>query len=217
MVVSTPSWHSISGKLQRFERSSTQLSWKAVGKPMLVVVGKQGLGWDVHFKNEQSQAAIKQEGDGLTPMGIYVIGSLFGFDEKSNHKMPYFPLKDTSVCVDDVKSTYYNQLIDSATVSQKDWHSGEQMRQIPQYKWGAVLQYNTTPTTPGAGSCIFLHSWTSPNSGTAGCIAMEESNLKTNLNWLDARKNPVIAIFSMQDYKYVKSKWKLPKWNNPSS
>jgi len=210
IIVSTPNWNSINGQMQRFERNSTQDAWKAVGKPIAVVIGKNGMGWDAHFKNKQDQSVIKREGDGLTPMGIYGIGPTFGFNEKSNNKISYFPLTDTSVCVDDVKSTYYNQLIDSASVPKKDWDSGEQMRQVPQYKFGVVVQYNTAPETPGAGSCIFMHIWKSPTSGTAGCIAMEESNLKTSLNWLDPKKNPLIAIFTMQDYKKVKSAWKLP-------
>lgn len=200
IIVSTPNWNSISGQMQRFERKSTQHAWKAVGKPIAVVIGKHGLGWDSRFKNKQDQSVIKREGDGLTPMGIYAIGPTFGFDEKSNNKISYFPLTDTSVCVDDVKSTYYNQLIDSASVLKKDWNSGEQMRQVPQYKFGAVVQYNKAPETPGAGSCIFMHIWKSPSSGTAGCIAMEESNLKANLNWLDPKKHPMIAIFTVQAF-----------------
>lgn len=169
------------------------------------------MGWDLHFKNIQDQSAIKHEGDGLTPVGVYAIGSTFGFDEKSNNKTNYFPLINTSVCVDDVKSTHYNQLIDSAQVSQKDWNSAEQMRQISQYKFGAMVQYNSTPVTPGAGSCIFIHIWKSPTSGTAGCIAMGEPNLQTTLSWLNTQKNPVIAIFPMPLYKKLKSEWKLPR------
>jgi D-alanyl-D-alanine dipeptidase len=210
IIVTTPDWDAVSGEMRLYTRKSTQHSWKTVGKPIPVVIGKHGMGWDLHFKNKQDQYVIKHEGDGRTPVGIYAIGPTFGFDEKTSNKTDYFPLTDASVCVDDVKSVYYNQLIDSAKVPQKDWNSGEQMRQVPQYKYGSVVQYNPTPVTLGAGSCIFMHIWKGPTSGTAGCVAMEEPNLITALSWLNGRKNPVIAIFPMEIYKSIKSEWKLP-------
>ncbi len=197
IVVTTSDWKSINGKMQRFERNSTQQSWKPIGSPVNVVIGKNGMGWDAHFKPSKNNAPIKHEGDGLTPAGIYPIGPTFGFDETSQNTN-YFPLNDTSVCVDDVKSTHYNQLIDSTKMTLKDWNSGEQMRQVPQYQFGAMVQYNQKPITAGAGSCIFMHIWKSSTSGTAGCIAMEESNLKNVLAWLDGRKHPIIAIFPQQ-------------------
>lgn len=214
MMVTTPSWNSISGQLQRFERDSIHQSWKAVGTPIPVVIGKQGMGWDLHSKKNQNNASfVKNEGDDRTPIGVYSIGPTFGFDEKTHNQTDYFPLTNTSVCVDDSQSNYYNQLIDSTKVSPKDWNSGEQMREVPQYQMGAMVQYNTHPTIRGAGSCIFLHIWKGPTAGTAGCIAMDASNLKTNLDWLNSKKNPVIVIFPMSIYPQVKSEWKLPTLN----
>ncbi len=211
LVVSTPSWSAVSGEMQRFTRSSTQDPWHAVGKPIPVVIGKHGMGWDEQFKNKQDQSAIKHEGDSMTPVGVYAIGPTFGFATKNfNNKINYFPLNETSVCVDDVKSTYYNQVIDSAKIAKIDWNSGEQMRQVPHYQFGAVVQYNVSPKTPGAGSCIFMHIWKSPTTGTAGCVAMDEANLKTTLNWLNSKKHPVIAMFPLPIYNQIKSKWKLP-------
>ncbi len=210
IVVSTPSWNSVSGEMQRFSRTSTKQAWHQVGKSIPVVVGKNGIGWDMQLTHADKQSPVKQEGDGLTPAGVYAIGPTFGFDEKSTNKLTYFPLTDASVCVDDVKSIYYNQLIDSANMTKKDWNSGEQMRQVPHYQFGAVVQYNANPITRGAGSCIFMHIWTSSTTGTAGCIAMEKPNLLSTLDWLDAKKNPVIAIFPQEVYQTVKTKWKLP-------
>jgi len=210
IVVSTPSWNAINGQLQRFTRDSTHASWKAVGKSIAIVVGKHGLGWDPRISYLHDQTAIKHEGDGLTPVGVYAIKPIFGFAKQYHQKADYFLLTNTSVCVDDVKSIYYNQLIDGSKVTQKDWNSGEQMRQVPQYKLGAMIQYNTTPVVPGAGSCIFMHIWKNPTSGTAGCIAMEESNLKQTLAWLRLQKHPIIVIFPMQIYKDIQLAWKLP-------
>lgn len=76
------------------------------------------------------------------------------FDNIITSKIHYLPLTDSSVCVDDVKSSYYNKIIDSSMIVKKDWLSAEQMREIPVYQFGAVIQHNTNPTLPGAGSCI---------------------------------------------------------------
>ncbi len=212
IIVSTSDWDSTTGQLQRFTRHSTQDTWQPVGKPIPVVLGKRGLGWgnEHHAIIEDNDLApTKKESDLKTPVGIYKIGQTFGFDETSNMKN-YFPLTNTSICVDDVNSTHYNQLIDSTRVPQIDWNSGEKMRTVDQYKIGAMVLYNTPPTK-GAGSCIFLHIWKSPSSGTAGCIAMEESNLAETLNWLRPKQKPVIAIIPMPIYNKEKMEWNLPE------
>lgn len=195
IVVTTPNWESVNGSLQRYERDSTQAAWKAIGKSVPVVIGKNGMSIGL---------IKKKEGDGKTPEGIYTLGSAFGFDANTHYKINYQQLVDTSICVDDVKSVYYNQLIDSAKVAKKDWNSGEQMREVPGYKSGIVVKYNENPVIRGAGSCIFMHIWKNPETGTAGCIAMDETHLDENLDWLDAKKHPVIAIFPMQVYKKLK-------------
>lgn len=211
IIVTTPTMDSVMGEAQRFTRSSINNMWKAEGKPIPVVVGKKGVAWDRQFNHLNDASLVKQEGDSKTPLGIYEIGPSFGFDEVSPFKADYFPLNDTSVCVDDVKSDFYNKLVDSKSVAGKDWDSGEQMRQVPQYQYGAIVQYNTHPLTHGAGSCIFLHIWKGPTTGTAGCIAMEASNLKNLLSWLDPSQKPLMVVLPKSDYSQLKAKWKLPR------
>ncbi len=214
IIVTTPTWDSAIGQLQRYTRSSTLHAWQPVGKSVAVVIGKNGTAWgDDHKaiieKENDDLAPIKHEGDGKTPVGIYRIGQTFGFAE-TNNTNNYFPLTDTSICVDDINSTHYNQLIDSSKVSQVDWNSGEKMRTVPQYKMGAMVLYNMPPVK-SAGSCIFLHIWKNSASGTAGCIAMEESNLAVVLDWLHEKQQPVIAVLPAQVYNNIKAKWKLPE------
>lgn len=183
LVVATSKQQSVQGQLQRYQRQSIHAHWQKVGNPIPVVVGKHGISLNV-----------KKEGDGLTPSGIYSIGPAFGFAQTANYKISYLPLTETSICVDDAKSVYYNQLIDASKVTKKDWSSGEEMHQVPGYQIGAVVQYNSDPVVKNAGSCIFLHVWKNADTGTAGCIAMEKTNLQQVLNWLDGKKNPVIVI-----------------------
>src|SRR5262249_39343042 len=88
IIATTTDWKSIGGQIQRFQRNSIKDYWQAVGKTIPVVVGKHGMGLDFHLKNKQADVPIKQEGDNLTPAGVYTIDTIFGFDEKShNNKM----------------------------------------------------------------------------------------------------------------------------------
>lgn len=185
LVVRAKDANTFKADMQRYERNSNKETWHAIGDLVPVVLGKNGLA-----------APVKKEGDLRTPVGVFKIGSAFGFEEKEkNIKVPYQILKEMTVCVDDSTSHYYNQIVSQATVSNPDWYSAEKMRQVPFYKIGAVISYNDK-RTPGAGSCIFMHIWKSRNQGTAGCIAMAEPALKETLAWFEPEKQPVIAILA---------------------
>jgi hypothetical protein len=45
IVVVTPDWDAIDGKLQLYERPTAAKAWQPVGASIPVVVGKHGLGW----------------------------------------------------------------------------------------------------------------------------------------------------------------------------
>lgn len=207
IMVITPHWHSVMGKLQRYCCGKNGY-WLKVGKPISVVLGKQGMAIGMPALSSFN-APKKQEGDRRTPAGIFALGPNFGFAVKNNSHMPYFALTQTSVCIDDIHSHYYNQLINNNHILHADWHSGEVMRQHTQYRYGSVVQYNTQQI-PGAGSCIFLHSWESATTGTQGCIAMQTKNLQTVLSWLDATKKPKIVILPQAVYRVVRKDWGLP-------
>jgi D-alanyl-D-alanine dipeptidase len=153
-----------------------------VGDPIPVVVGRNGIATDKH------------EGDGRAPAGIFPIGPAFGFAATaSDLSLPYLPLLPTTECVDDPTSSRYNTIVDRTKVAAVDWTSSEKMRAVPQYQRGAVVRYNTPPSR-GAGSCIFLHIWSAPSHGTAGCTAMSAANLDLLLRWLDPSLNPRLAV-----------------------
>ena len=84
------------------------------------------------------------------------------------------------------------------------------MSQVFQYKWGAVIEYNTNKPALNAGSCIFLHIWRDAETGTAGCIAMPERDLKQVLYWLDSQKRPAIAVMTKTMFSQNRKRWDLP-------
>lgn len=201
IVVLTANEAAVKGQLQRYQRHTIQQQWSKVGEPISVVIAKNGL----------APIGLKQEGDGRTPQGIYKIGPSFGFSltPLTNSQQSYMSLKDTHICVDDVESMHYNQIV-NATHGVTDWRSGEKMREIPLYKWGSVINYNPERIR-GAGSCIFMHIWRNPELGTAGCVAMPEEDLTSILIWLSPRKKPIIALFTQFNYVQSRKQLNLPR------
>ena len=59
--------------------------------------------------------------------------------------MPWQQVDSTDICVDDVKSAYYNQPLDKDSIAKQDWNSFEYMhRQDNAYEYGIWVLYNST-------------------------------------------------------------------------
>ena len=213
VVVTTPSWTSTIGKLQRFQRSTPSSSWTQIDTAVPVVVGRTGIAWGVGFDSASAEGPHKHEGDGKAPAGIFPIDTAFGFDPRQSTpgvKLPYVQLLPTTDCVDDTASAHYNTVVDKASVQPIDWTSAEHMREVGQYKIGAIVGYNADPPVRGRGSCIFLHIWAGPDSHTAGCTAFDEAKLREVIAWLDPKKQPLLVQLTVQDYARLRASWKLP-------
>jgi D-alanyl-D-alanine dipeptidase len=219
LVVTTEDWNAVAGWLQRYERANAHKGWKKVGLPFPVVVAKKGLGWGAGIAAESDFGVrgaldpVKQEGDMRAPAGLFRLSTAFGYaaEEPSGWKIPYISLAPSVECVDDVRSKYYNRVVDRATVP-VDWNSSEHMLYSDgQYRWGLVVEHNMNPVSPGAGSCIFMHVWLGTGEGTVGCTAMAQESVEAVLGWLDATKKPVLLQLPRAEYRQVKKKWKLPR------
>lgn len=216
ILVVTGDWSDSTGTLRTLERSRLGDGWRSVSNPIPVDVGRNGLGWGVGLHGQTlDDGPVKKEGDGKSPAGVFGISEVFGFggpDTAKLFKMPYESLSSVTQCVDDAESQYYNLLVDSLDVKNAHWKSNEQMRSRDSlYRWGAFLDHNISPRIPGKGSCIFLHVWEGPGRPTAGCTAMEVSNLLGILRWLDPIKNPVLVQLPRKEYKNLWKSWNLPQ------
>ncbi len=209
IVVRTLNAEETIGFLQAYEQKAG--GWVAVGQRIEVSVGRSGLAPATHSASKPNQP-IKREGDGKSPAGIFNFGHIFGYAPAAEvkFKMPYTHATDALECVDDSNSRFYNQLVDNQSV-QKDWTSSEFMRrQDHQYRWGIVVNHNTSPTLPLGGSCIFLHIWKEPGAPTSGCTAMAEENLLELLHWLDPAKSPRLLQVVEKDYPAYQKAFGLP-------
>ncbi len=156
-------------------------SWERAGSQIDGMAGKNGI----------AAEGEKKEGDGKTPSGMFLLSSAFGYSSAADTKLPYRQSAENDLWVDDPDSPYYNQWV-SNDVGAKSY---EKMRRKDHlYQYGIIVDYNTRPIVPGAGSAIFFHVWRAQGKPTSGCIAVSEKDILNLLHWLDPEKNPVVVI-----------------------
>ena len=212
ILVTTPEWGSVRGTLRRFERKGARAKWTQVGEAFEIVVGRSGLGWGDGVVGSKGAGPSKREGDGRAPAGVFPLTRAFGFADAGGAswlRMPYTTLTNGVECVDDTASANYNRVVDKTVAKTVDWNSSERMREVEGYRWGVVVAHNAR-AVPGRGSCIFLHIWAGPEKGTAGCTAMEQTNLEALLHWLDTKKRPLLVQLPRSEYARLRPLWNLP-------
>ena len=215
VIVVTGEPNSIRATARLFERKAPTSSWTPYGTSFPVVLGMKGLARDetVDWGGNDPSTPLKREGDMRSPAGLFPLTSSFGTSAKSDAlTLPYTKLGEFTECVDDVRSSFYNQIVDRMQVGNFDWKSSEKMLSIvPQYELGIFVGYNSFPVRRGNGSCIFLHIWKNADSGTAGCTAMERRDLERIAIWLDPKNSPYLVQLTNKDYSKYRKTWNLPK------
>lgn len=213
VVVRTKTWNSLTGSLQRYERSN-EGAWRSAEEPTPINVGRSGMAWGRGLHPEQAAGPKKREGDGRSPAGVFSLGSAFGYAEDlpaQAKKFPYMQLQNSVYCIEDARSAHYNELVDTRSVPLKGWERKSQMlRPDGLFRWGLIVEQNDTDTVRGRGSCIFLHIWRGPKRGTAGCTAMPEEQVEKLLTWVDPSAAPVLVQLPDAEYERLRAPWQLP-------
>ena len=214
MVVLTEGWDKLQGTLYCFDMQGGKWKLKFTNP---VVVGSKGMGLgDGIISLNSPGVPIKKEGDLKSPAGFFTIGTAFGYAGKKDAawiKDRYIKASDTLICVDDVQSPNYNRLVQSDTIKSA-YNSHEDMhRRDDAYKWGLFVNHNAVNPSPGAGSCIFMHIWKDDQHGTAGCTAMQETDILKLLHWINAEKHPLLVQMPVALYKKTSKIYGLPEIN----
>jgi L,D-peptidoglycan transpeptidase YkuD (ErfK/YbiS/YcfS/YnhG family) len=175
VLVTAETMNDTAATLRRYERAAPGESWRAVGGAEPAVVGKTGMGWSAFFAHlARPGEPIKVEGDKRAPAGVYAIGRSFGILPSSRPN--YLQVTPDTVCVDDLTSPAYNTIAQRSRLGPAV--RGENMsKALPMYRRGLMVDY-PTDAKKKAGSCIFIHVWRSPTSGTAGCVALPEPRVE---------------------------------------
>jgi zinc D-Ala-D-Ala dipeptidase len=189
ITVVTGDWKATTGELRRWQRDGK--SWRAVGAPVPVVVGKSGLAWP----------ADKREGDGASPAGRLRLGDATGYDDAPpGVRVGYVKVTQALRCVDDPTSAQYNQLAIADV--------GERMRRDDElYRFTIFVRHNDA-RVPGRGSCIFLHVWRDAHSATVGCTAMALQDLRALVSWVD--RSTELVQLPRDEYARRQRDWDLP-------
>jgi L,D-peptidoglycan transpeptidase YkuD (ErfK/YbiS/YcfS/YnhG family) len=213
LVVRSSSWYAASGVLVQFERNA-ESQWVLRGTEIPVSLGRNGMAWGRGVNPPVKTGPMKREGDGKSPAGIFPLERAFGVAEAlpaGAHGFPYLHSLPSTYCVEEVRSDYYNQIVDSNEVKQGAWQKWSELRRTDGlFDWGVIVRQNAPETMKAAGSCVFLHVWRGPRIPTSGCTAMAREQIQTILRWLDPKATPLLVQLPELAYDKLRGPWALP-------
>ena len=213
LVVRTKSWRVSTGTLDRYDRDDGA-PWRKTGDAIPVNVGRNGMGWGRGLHPGDQAGPVKREGDGRAPAGVFPLATAFGAADALPPEakgFPYLHTSPTTYCVEDTRSKYYNQIIDSNEVKMTSWERWSEMQRADGlFRWGIVVRQNGPDIQTGAGSCVFLHIWRGFRQPTAGCTAMATEQIQETVRWLDGTAKPLLVQLPEPEYQRVREAWGLP-------
>jgi L,D-peptidoglycan transpeptidase YkuD (ErfK/YbiS/YcfS/YnhG family) len=164
--------------------------WRLRGGPWLARLGFNGV------------SAHRSEGDGTTPAGAFGIGPvIYGVAPDPGVRYRYHRVECGDWWDEDPRSRAYNRFVHLPCGAQPVFGGGSEALWLAPtpYAHFALIEYNTSPVVPGAGSAIFLH--VASNSPTNGCVALPASELVTLLRWLRPVLSPLIVIGTAREIR----------------
>jgi hypothetical protein len=93
-----------------------------------------------------------------------------------------------TVCVEDPSSRFYNTITKRSQIGTVN---ADDMGSNPLYRRGLFVEYPSN-RAGRRGSCIFIHIWSAPNIGTAGCIGLPEGRVRALQTF--AQAGAVLAV-----------------------
>ena len=155
--------------------------WKMKLRPVQASIGRTGF----------ALPGEKMEGDGKSPTGVFDLGQLYTYEASVNTSLPFIQTSSEDKWIDDPNHETYNTHIRGNTTAKSFEHL--KLSSID-YKYCMVIEYNTHPAVKGKGSAIFFHLATPNYDPTAGCVAIQESDMDKILLWLDPNKQKAILM-----------------------
>lgn len=138
-------------------------------------------------------ADLKREGDGASPIGIWQTRRLFFRPDRMAPpatRLPMVPLRAHDGWCDAPDDPLYNRpvALPYPASAEKLWRADHVYNLIVE------LGYNDDPVIQGKGSAIFLHLAREAYQPTEGCIALNETDLRTVLRFLTPDSRIEIAV-----------------------
>lgn len=208
-----PTWDSMGGKLQCFQRSPGG-PWQAASEPVPVLFGKNGLAWGRGLKGNDEPGLHKKERDGRAPAGVFQIGLIYTYDPAlpDGSKYPFHTVTNRDAWVDDPTSPNYNKFVTIPDAANPPpWFEKQKMRHHDfAYRWLVEIRHNSDAPKPGDGSAIFFHIRRGETRPTSGCTTMAEPQLVKLIDFLHADAHPEYALLPWLEYQKKWQAWGLP-------
>ena len=175
VLVTAATMNDTAATMRLYQRASAGAPWRALGAAEPVVIGRAGMGWSRFFAGlARPGEPTKVEGDKRAPAGIFPIGRSFG--TLASSRPDYLQVTPDTICVHDLASPAYNTIASRSRLGPAV-RAENMSKMLPMYRRGLLLDYPTDAQNQ-AGSCIFIHVWRSPATGTAGCVALPEPRVE---------------------------------------
>jgi L,D-peptidoglycan transpeptidase YkuD (ErfK/YbiS/YcfS/YnhG family) len=180
ILVDAPSPGATSATVSAWTRSPK--GWTAFLPATPAFLGREGMG-------PSSEQAAR------TPVGTFSISQAFGRLADPGTSLPYDQVGPDDWWVGDTASRLYNtHQVCAPGRCAFDERASENLEAAGHaYDHAIVLDVNTDPVRPGAGSAYFLHIGDHP---TAGCVATDEGTVVRLMRWLDPTAHPMISLAS---------------------
>jgi L,D-peptidoglycan transpeptidase YkuD (ErfK/YbiS/YcfS/YnhG family) len=136
-----------------------------------------------------------EEGDGTTPTGAYGIGPvMYGNAPNPGVQYRYQRLVCGDWWDETPDSPEYNtfQYVPCGNTPPFGGDSEALWTETAAYPSFAVIEYNTAPVVPGAGSAIFIHA--DIGTATDGCVSLPLDELDALLTWLRPASAPLVVM-----------------------
>ncbi len=178
IVVTTADYGMDTAALCRFEKNASG-KWEEEGSAFIAYIGIKGF----------APADQMREGGKRTPEGLFALRRMWAYSLPVETNLEVHLSTPEDKWIDDPDHKDYNRFVHGET----DAKSFERMLLSGYwYKYCVVIEYNTDPVVPSAGSAIFFHLGDEP---TSGCVTVaEEETMLEILAWLDIAKNPHILM-----------------------
>jgi L,D-peptidoglycan transpeptidase YkuD (ErfK/YbiS/YcfS/YnhG family) len=180
ILVDAPSPGATAATVSAWTRTGN--GWTAFVPPTPASLGREGMG-------PSSEQVAR------TPAGTFGISQAFGRETDPGTALPYSHVGPDDWWVGDTRSPLYNthQTCAPGRCSFDERASENLQAAGRAYDHAIVLDANTDPVRPGAGSAYFLHIGDHP---TAGCVATDEGTVVRLLRWLTPTAHPMISLAS---------------------
>jgi L,D-peptidoglycan transpeptidase YkuD (ErfK/YbiS/YcfS/YnhG family) len=180
VLVDAPSPGATTATVSAWARSGT--GWTAFLPPTPAFLGRDGMG-------------PSSERSARTPAGTFTVTQAFGRLADPGTALPYSHVGADDWWVGDTASPLYNtHQVCAPGRCRFDERASENLQAAGHaYDHAIVIDADTDPVRPGAGSAYFLHIG---DHATAGCVATDAGTVVRLMRWLTPGAHPMISLAS---------------------